>query len=64
VRQAHQIGPHTVAAISDLLNRQRIEAQDYRSCQNTLALARGVNKVLPERACEQLVSEITRWANS
>ena len=64
VRQAHKIGPHTVAAISEVLDRQRIEAQGYRSCQNILALARGDNKMLLERACGQLVSETSRRAIS
>ncbi|MGW3485653.1 IS21 family transposase [Rhodococcus indonesiensis] len=64
VRQAHKIGPNTVATISDLLDRQRIEAQGYRSCQNILALARGDNKMLLERACGQLVSETSRRAIS
>ncbi|MBB1031441.1 IS21 family transposase [Dietzia sp. SLG310A2-38A2] len=64
VRQAHKIGPHTVTAISEVLDRQRIEAQGYRSCQNILALARGDNKQLLERACGQLVSETSRRAIS
>ena len=64
VRQAHKIGPNTVAAISQVLDRQRIEAQGYRSCQNILALARGDNKQLLERACGQLVSETGRRAIS
>ena len=64
VRQSHKIGPNTVAAISDLLDRQRIEAQGYRSCQNILALGRGDNKMLLERACGQLVSETARRAIS
>ena len=64
VRQAHKIGPNTVAAISEVLDRQRIEAQGYRSCQNILALARGDNKQLLERACGQLVSETARRAIS
>ena len=64
VRQAHKIGPNTVAAISEVLDRQRIEAQGYRSCQNILALARGDNKMLLERACGQLVSETARRAIS
>ncbi|MCT2100044.1 hypothetical protein M3E00_15865 [Dietzia cinnamea] len=64
VRQAHKIGPNTVAAISEVLDRQRIEAQGYRSCQNILALARGENKMLLERACGQLVSETARRAIS
>ena len=64
VRQAHKIGPNTVAAISEVLDRQRIEAQGYRSCQNILALARGDNKQLLERACGQLVSETSRRAIS
>lgn len=64
VRQAHKIGPHTVAAISEVLDRQRIEAQGYRSCQNLLALGRGENKMLLERACGQLVSETSRRAIS
>lgn len=64
VRQAHKIGPHTVAAISEVLDRQRIEAQGYRSCQNILAMARGDNKMLLERACGQLVSETSRRAIS
>ena len=64
VRQAHKIGPNTVAAISEVLDRQRIEAQGYRSCQNILALGRGENKMLLERACGQLVSETARRAIS
>ena len=64
VRQAHKVGPNTVAAISDLLDRQRIEAQGYRSCQNILALGRGDNKQLLENACGQLVSETSRRAIS
>lgn len=63
VRQAHKVGPHTVAAIGDLLDRQHIEAQGYRSCQNILALGKG-DKQLLERACGQLVSEQTRRAIS
>ncbi|MDM7489839.1 IS21 family transposase [Rhodococcus sp. CSLK01-03] len=63
VRQAHKVGPHTVAAIGDLLDRQRIEAQGYRSCQNILALGKS-DKQLLERACGQLVSEQTRRAIS
>ncbi|MCZ4657459.1 IS21 family transposase [Dietzia kunjamensis] len=62
VRQAHKIGPNTVAAISEVLDRQRIEAQGYRSCQNILALARGDNKMLLERACGQLISATARRA--
>lgn len=38
--------------------------QGYRSCQNILALARGDNKMLLERACGQLVSETARRAIS
>ena len=64
VRQAHKIGPHTVTAISEVLDRQRIEAQGYRSCQNILALGRGENKMLLERACGQLISQTARRAIS
>lgn len=64
VRQAHKIGPNTVAAITEVLDRQRIEAQGYRSCQNILALGKGDNKMLLERACGQLISETARRAIS
>ncbi|WP_235027272.1 Mu transposase domain-containing protein [Dietzia psychralcaliphila] len=64
VRQAHKIGPNTVAAITEVLDRQRIEAQGYRSCQNILALGKGDNKQLLERACGQLISETARRAIS
>ncbi|MDO2378385.1 IS21 family transposase [Rhodococcus electrodiphilus] len=64
VRQAHKIGPNTVAAISDLLDRQRIEAQGYRSCQNILALGKGDNKQLLEQACGQLTAENAKRAIS
>lgn len=47
-----------------MLDRQRIEAQGYRSCQNILALARGDNKALLERACGQLIDETSRRAIS
>lgn len=64
VRQAHKVGPNTVAAISDLLDRQRIEAQGYRSCQNILGLGKGDNKQLLEHACGQLTEENARRAIS
>lgn len=47
-----------------MLDRQRIEAQGYRSCQNILALARGDNKALLERACGQLIDETSPRAVS
>ena len=55
--------PEWTAAIGDLLDRQHIEAQGYRSCQNILALGQS-DKQLLERACGQLVSEQTRRAIS
>lgn len=65
LRQAHRIGPNTVTAISDLLDRQRIEAQGYRSCQNILGLAStSENKQLLEFACGQLTSENAQRAIS
>lgn len=57
-RQAHKIGPYTVDVIIGVLDRQRIEAQGYRTCQNILGLAKGgSNKTLLERACHQLLAE-------
>jgi hypothetical protein len=64
VRQAHKVSPNTVTAICNVLDRQRIEAQGYRSCQNILALARGDNKALLERACGQLIDETSPRAIS
>lgn len=60
-RQAHKIGPATVEAITQVLNRQRIEAQGYRTCQNILGLASGStnNKLLLERACQELIAQGT-----
>lgn len=60
-RQAHKIGPATVEAIAQVLNRQRIEAQGYRACQNILSLATGNtnNKLLLERACQELIAQDT-----
>lgn len=59
LRQAHKIGPATVEAITDVLHRQRIEAQGYRTCQNILGLASGPtqNKLLLERACQELLAQ-------
>lgn len=64
VRQAHKIGPNTVAAIGTLLDSRRIEAQGYRSCQNILSLGRGEAKPLLEQACGQLIDEGTTRAIS
>ena len=64
VRQAHKVGPNTVTAICNVLDRQRIEAQGYRSCQNILALAKGDNKALLERACGQLIDDTSPRAIS
>ena len=60
-RQAHKIGPATVEAITRVLNRQRIEAQGYRTCQNILGLAKGStdNKRLLEQACQELIARDT-----
>lgn len=55
LRQAHKIGPATVAVITSVLDARPIEAQGYRTCQNILALAKGDNKPLLESACQQLV---------
>jgi len=64
VRQAHKVGPNTVTAICNVLDRQHIEAQGYRSCQNILALAKGDNKALLERACGQLIDDTSPRAIS
>lgn len=57
-RQAHKIGLHTVEAIISVLDRQRIEAQGYRTCRNILDLAKGDNnKTLLERACQHVVAQ-------
>ncbi|WNI13207.1 IS21 family transposase [Corynebacterium sp. Z-1] len=55
LRQAHKVGPHTVAAITSVLDARPIEAQGYRTCLNILALGKGDNKALLEQACRQLV---------
>lgn len=54
-RQAHKVGPHTVTAITSVLDARPIEAQGYRTCQNILALGTGDNKALLEHACRHLV---------
>ncbi|NWN88258.1 MAG: IS21 family transposase [Micrococcaceae bacterium] len=61
VRQAHKIGPATVEAIKQVLHRQRIEAQGYRTCQNILHLAKGSTekKRLLEQACHELIVQDT-----
>jgi len=61
VRQAHKIGPATVEAINQVLHRQRIEAQGYRTCQNILHLAKGSTekKRLLEQACQELIAQDT-----
>src|SRR5699024_2212361 len=61
VRQAHKIGPATVEAITQVLHRQRIEAQGYRTCQNILHLAKGSTekKRLLEQACQELIAQDT-----
>ena len=64
VRQAHKVGPSTVAAITEVLDRPRIEAQGYRACQNILALGKGDNKPLLEHTCGQLISDTARRAIS
>src|SRR5699024_6867485 len=57
-RQAHKIGLHTVEAIISVVDRQRIEAQGYRTCRNMLDIAQGDNnRTLPERACQHVVAQ-------
>lgn len=57
LRQASKIGPATVQAITRLLDQKKIEAQGFRSCMNILALGKGLNRSLLERACQDLCSD-------
>lgn len=57
LRQASKIGPGTVEAITRLLDRKKIEAQGFRSCMNILALDKGLNRSLLERACQDLCAD-------
>lgn len=57
LRQASKIGPGTVEAITRLLDRKKIEAQGFRSCMNILALGKGMNRSLLERACQDLCAD-------
>ncbi|MDO5745848.1 MAG: hypothetical protein Q4P23_15445 [Micrococcaceae bacterium] len=47
LRQASKVGPYTVQALTQLLDRLKIEAQGYRSCMNILGLGKGNNRSLP-----------------
>jgi len=51
LRQAAKVGPYTVQALTQLLDRLKIEAQGYRSCMNILGLGKGPNRSLLEAAC-------------
>lgn len=57
LRQASKIGPGTVEALTRLLDRKKIEAQGFRSCMNILALGKGLNRSLLERACQDLCAD-------
>lgn len=57
LRQASKVGPGTVEAITRLLDRKKIEAQGFRSCMNILALGKGMNRSLLERACQDLCAD-------
>jgi transposase len=54
LRQAGKVGPATVTALEQLLDEQKIEAQDFRSCMNILDLGKRGNRALLEQACRQL----------
>lgn len=64
LRQAHKVGPSTVAVITSVLNSRKIEAQSYRTCQNILGLGTGDNKLLLERTCAQLMDNTDQRAVS
>ncbi|MGB9034206.1 MAG: IS21 family transposase, partial [Paeniglutamicibacter sp.] len=57
LRQAAKVGPHTVEALTRLLDRLKIEAQGYRACMNILGLGKGNNRSLLEAACRALCSQ-------
>lgn len=57
LRQAAKAGPHTVQALTLLLDRLAIEAQGYRSCMNILGLGKGTNRGLLEAACRALCTQ-------
>jgi hypothetical protein len=54
--RAATFGPATVAAIEQILDRHRIEAQGYLDCQNILATLGKRNKAKLEAACQQLIN--------
>ena len=54
LRQAAKVGPGTVAALQQLLDAKKIEAQGFRSCMNILDLGKRGNRALLEQACCQL----------
>ncbi|WP_127362182.1 hypothetical protein [Brevibacterium aurantiacum] len=60
LRQATKVGPHTVDALTRLLDGKKIEAQGFRSCMNILALGKGGNRALLEAACTTITSDQTR----
>lgn len=57
LRQAAKVGPHTVTALTRLLDRLKIEAQGYRACMNILGLGKGNNRRLLELACGELCAQ-------
>lgn len=57
LRQAAKVGPYTVQALTQLLDRLKIEAQGYRSCMNILGLGKGTNRSLLEHACRALCTQ-------
>ena len=57
LRQAEKVGPFTAQALTQLLDRMKIEAQGYRSCMNILGLGKGNNRSLLEHACRVLCTQ-------
>lgn len=57
LRQAAKVGPYTVQALTQLLDRLKIEAQGYRSCMNILGLGKGPNRSLLEAACRTFCTQ-------
>lgn len=60
LRQATKVGPHTVDALTRLLDAKKIEAQGFRSCMNILALGKRGNRALLEAACTTITSDQAR----
>ncbi|MGP9784500.1 IS21 family transposase [Glutamicibacter sp. AOP12-B1-11] len=57
LRQASKVGPSAAEAVTRLLDQKKIEAQGFRSCMNILALGKGMNRSLLERACHDLCGD-------